>query len=106
MNGSSRIRVFIAVGILGIGLGTFFVTSSHAEPAASESQQATVAAPDTATTDAAKAATGGCMEDGKSCCGACQKRAALLGDKAAASCPCKAAAAARAAAAAEAEAGK
>jgi len=107
MNGSSWIRVFIAVGVFGVGLGTLLVTSSHAEPASSESQQATAATPDMAPADAAGSATGGCMDGGKSCCGACQTRARLLGDKAkAGSCPCKAAAAARAAAAAEAEAGK
>lgn len=92
MSVSSWIRVIVALSAF--GLWSLGAADVPAEDVSSETQKA----PDGGTETAV-----GCQDGGKSCCGACQKRAAMIGaDKAAAApCPCQRAKAAREAAEAE-----
>jgi hypothetical protein len=89
---SSSIRVIVALGAF--AFWSLDAADVRAEEVSSETQQAP---------DGGAEAAVGCQDGGKSCCGACQKRAAIIGaDKAAAApCPCQRAKAAREAAEAE-----
>jgi hypothetical protein len=89
---SSWIRVIVALGA--IGLWSLGGADVRAEEVSGEAQQAS---------DSAAQSAAGCQGEGKPCCGACQKRAALIGEAkaAAAPCPCQRAKAAREAAEAD-----